>query len=105
MTMKICFGHSNPGGVDAAVRIKTPFAGPIILRNTLPPLASKELLGRRAAVPHGDERETVLSVAAFYRLAVHGVWLGIHDGAPSSVELSVKRRTSDPSGRITAISP
>jgi hypothetical protein len=32
-------------GVDAAARIKAPFAAPSKLRNTLPPLASNDLLG------------------------------------------------------------
>jgi len=33
------------GGVDAAARIKAPFAAPSKLRNTLPPLASNDLFG------------------------------------------------------------
>src|SRR6266542_5622589 len=33
------------GGVDAAARIQSSIAGPIILRNTLPPLASNDLFG------------------------------------------------------------
>jgi hypothetical protein len=32
------------GGVDAAARINAPFAAPSKLRNTLPPLASNDLL-------------------------------------------------------------
>ena len=32
------------GGVDAAARIQSSIAGPVKLRNTLPPLASNELL-------------------------------------------------------------
>jgi hypothetical protein len=34
------------GGVDAAARFQSTFAGRINLRNTLPPLASNDLLGR-----------------------------------------------------------
>jgi hypothetical protein len=33
------------GGVDAAARIKAPFAAPSKLRKTPPPLASNDLLG------------------------------------------------------------
>ncbi|MGQ0763743.1 MAG: hypothetical protein ACT4OT_17245 [Acidobacteriota bacterium] len=33
------------GGVDAAARFHSTIAAPIILRNTLPPLASNDLLG------------------------------------------------------------
>src|SRR5437867_4130068 len=32
------------GGVDAAARIQSSIAGPIMIRNTLPPLASNDLL-------------------------------------------------------------
>src|SRR5260370_20467200 len=42
------FGRPN-GGVDAAARIKAPFAAPSKLRNTLPPLASNDLLYAIAA--------------------------------------------------------
>jgi hypothetical protein len=38
------------GGVDAAARIRERIAGPIILRNTLPPLASAS--SRRDSVFH-----------------------------------------------------
>jgi hypothetical protein len=43
-----CFSHEKPsnGGVDAAARIQSSFAAPIMMRNTLPPLASNDLLGR-----------------------------------------------------------
>jgi len=34
------------GGVDAAARIHSSIAGLIMMRNTLPPLASNDLLGR-----------------------------------------------------------
>jgi hypothetical protein len=33
------------GGVDAAARIQPIVAGPVVMRNTLPPLASNDLLG------------------------------------------------------------
>ena len=33
------------GGVDAAARIHSSIAGPVMMRNTLPPLASNDLLG------------------------------------------------------------
>src|SRR6266404_1348028 len=36
---------AHNGGVDAAARIKAPCAAPSKLRNTLPPLASNDLLG------------------------------------------------------------
>jgi hypothetical protein len=35
------------GGVDAAARFQSSIAGPIIMRNTRPPLASNDLLGER----------------------------------------------------------
>src|SRR6266542_2045424 len=34
------------GGVDAAARIQSSIAGPVMMRNTLPPLASNDLFGR-----------------------------------------------------------
>src|SRR6266852_6306798 len=37
--------------VDAAARIQSSIAGPIILRNTLPPLASNDLLAGRLQEP------------------------------------------------------
>jgi hypothetical protein len=37
--------ESDNGGVDAAARIHARIAGRIKLRNTLPPLASNDLLG------------------------------------------------------------
>ena len=33
------------GGVDAAARIHSSIAGPVMMRNTLPPLASNDLFG------------------------------------------------------------
>jgi hypothetical protein len=39
------------GGVDAAARINAPFAGPVMMRNTLPPLASNDLLARAKTRP------------------------------------------------------
>jgi hypothetical protein len=36
------------GGVDAAARIQSSIAGLDTMRNTLPPLASNDLLGRSA---------------------------------------------------------
>jgi hypothetical protein len=38
------------GGVDAAARIKAPSAAPSKLRNTLPPLASNDLLSGVAII-------------------------------------------------------
>src|SRR5713101_6755632 len=38
-------GQVPNGGVDAAARIKAPFAAPSKLREALPPLASNELFG------------------------------------------------------------
>jgi hypothetical protein len=34
-------------GVEAAARIHSSIAGPVMMRNTLPPLASNDLLGLR----------------------------------------------------------
>src|SRR3954463_12016325 len=47
------------GGVDAAARIKAPFAGPSKLRNTLPPLASNDLLCRDVGTGHVFRRSCV----------------------------------------------
>src|SRR6266576_5256753 len=41
---------THNGGVDAAARFHSSIAGPIMLRNTLPPLASNDLLCGAAAV-------------------------------------------------------
>jgi len=39
-------GKTTPnGGVDAAARFHSSIAGPIMMRNTLPPLASNDLFG------------------------------------------------------------
>src|SRR6266404_8095379 len=51
---------AHNGGVDAAARIKAPFAVPSKLRNTLPPLASNDLLC--SALP--QEKRKVNSDAA-----------------------------------------
>jgi hypothetical protein len=40
------------GGVDAAARFHSTIAGPVMMRNTLPPLASNDLFG--AAVTTRD---------------------------------------------------
>jgi hypothetical protein len=39
---------ASNGGVDAAARFHSSIAGPVMMRNTLPPLASNDLLGRGA---------------------------------------------------------
>ena|GEM_PF-7084235 len=38
------------GGVDAAARIQSSIAGPVIMRNTPPPLASNDLLGTHLSI-------------------------------------------------------
>jgi hypothetical protein len=43
--VKLTLQKQPNGGVDAAARIQSTIAGAIILRNTLPPLASNDLLG------------------------------------------------------------
>jgi hypothetical protein len=51
------------GGVDAAARIHSSIAGPIMMRNTLPPLASNDLLcaltilAGRASVAQSTDKE------------------------------------------------
>src|SRR5207244_1421063 len=39
------FLRRDNGGVDAAARIQSSIAGPSMMRNTLPPLASNDLFG------------------------------------------------------------
>jgi hypothetical protein len=44
VSVMIKFVRPN-GGVDAAARIQSSVAGPVMMQNTLPPLASNDLLG------------------------------------------------------------
>src|SRR2546421_9706678 len=47
ISWKGCAGMKPPnGGVDAAARINSPSAAPVMMRNTPPPLASNDLLYR-----------------------------------------------------------
>jgi hypothetical protein len=41
---------AHNGGVDAAARIHERIAGPVMMRNTLPPLASNGLFGGRTDI-------------------------------------------------------
>jgi hypothetical protein len=59
---------SNGGEVDATARIHTTFARSIILRETLPPLASTELLGGAAT------NSLHLALADFYICQHHPLY-------------------------------
>jgi hypothetical protein len=43
--MSVSFGMKHNVGVDRAARIHSSIAEPVMMRNTLPPLASNDLLG------------------------------------------------------------
>jgi len=66
------------GGVDAAARIQSSIAGPIILRNTLPPLASNDLLyGRPQVVQVAPVEPTDRSVQGKFKRWIRDLTLEI----------------------------